>query len=51
MLKDIALLIWCIYWTVMMFASVFEVENFHEVFILFFVWAWGIIIPVGMSTK
>ena len=39
-LKDLFLIIWVLYVTVMCIIQLFDVESFVEVFMLFLVWGW-----------
>jgi hypothetical protein len=48
MLKDICLVLWCFYVTIMSIKGAFEIEEPHELFIIFMVWTWCIAIPSAL---
>ncbi len=39
-LKDLLLIMWVVYVTIMCVVQLFDVESFLDVFILFMVWTW-----------
>jgi len=51
MLKDLCLLIWCGYVTVMSIKGAFQAEDVYEVFIAFWVWMLMIAIPTAIRGK
>ncbi len=48
MLKDLLLIMWCIYITVMTIAGFFDAKEFLDIMVGVFAWAFMIIIPVGI---
>ena len=48
MVKDLFLIAWCLYVTVMTVVSLFKVESLYEAFVAILVWMFMIIIPVGI---
>ena len=48
MLKDICLVLWCFYVTIMSVKSAFEIQEPHELFVIFMVWTWCIAIPSAL---
>ena len=47
-LKDICLVLWCFYVTIMSIKSAFEIQEPHELFVIFMVWTWCIAIPSAL---
>jgi len=48
MLKDICLVLWCFYVTIVSIKSAFEVQEAYELFVVFMVWGWCIAIPSAL---
>jgi len=46
--KNLLLIMWCIYVTIMTVISLFNVESLYEAFVALIVWMFMIIIPVGI---
>ena len=49
--KDILTVIWCIYATVMFFITMFNVTEWVEVYMSFFVWAICLALPMILRGK
>ena len=48
MLKDVLLILWCLYITAMSIYSMFQIEEAYEFFVIVMVWAWGVAIPAAL---
>ena len=48
MLKDVALILWCLYITVVSIYSMFQIEEAYELFVIVMVWGWCIAIPAAL---
>ena len=48
MLKDLLLVMWCLYVTVMTIKGLFQAEEVLDIWVGITVWAFMIIIPVGI---
>jgi hypothetical protein len=51
MLKDLFLIVWCLYITVMTLKGFFDAESFLDVMVGTLVWMFMIIIPVGIRGR